>query len=244
MNHTIQSLALKTLPVLAGVIGFQSSANAFTITVNQITPNSWNLISPPINIPITSGMLNISKTAVPKGNLGPFDMDITVNFAGVPPNPDGTPRTVMIPVNEDVLNLTGLHWDDYHIELGTGGFGKPFVRSGEDDQLFFKDDPAPKNTDHFKNPPMKDDLVDPDALWWFGGKGVDSGQITNFMYTINVFDNGNDGLEQFTLRQRASVPEPSTVLGLLALGTLGAASTLKRKLNSSKSNEKETTKVG
>ena len=39
------------------------------------------------------------------------------------------------------------------------------------------------------------------------------------------------------------VPEPSTTLSLLALGTLGAASTLKRKLKSSKSSEKETTKV-
>jgi hypothetical protein len=39
------------------------------------------------------------------------------------------------------------------------------------------------------------------------------------------------------------VPEPSTVLGTLALGTLGAASTLKRKLKPSQSTEKETTKV-
>ncbi|MCZ8202226.1 MULTISPECIES: PEP-CTERM sorting domain-containing protein [unclassified Microcystis] len=40
------------------------------------------------------------------------------------------------------------------------------------------------------------------------------------------------------------IPEPSTVLSLFALGTLGAASTLKRKLKSSQSTEKETTKVG
>jgi hypothetical protein len=41
-----------------------------------------------------------------------------------------------------------------------------------------------------------------------------------------------------------SVPEPSSTLSLLALGTLGAASTLKRKLKPSQSTEKETTKVG
>jgi len=41
-----------------------------------------------------------------------------------------------------------------------------------------------------------------------------------------------------------SVPEPSSILSLLALGTLGAASTLKRQLKPSKSTEKETTKVG
>jgi len=39
-----------------------------------------------------------------------------------------------------------------------------------------------------------------------------------------------------------AVPEPSS-LGFLALGTLGAASTLKRKLKPSKSSEKETTKI-
>jgi len=42
----------------------------------------------------------------------------------------------------------------------------------------------------------------------------------------------------------ATVPEPSSILSLLTLGTLGAASTLKRKLKPSKPTEKETTKVG
>jgi hypothetical protein len=43
------------------------------------------------------------------------------------------------------------------------------------------------------------------------------------------------------------VPEPSSTAGLLAIGSfgaLGAASTLKRKLKSSKTSENETTKVG
>ncbi len=40
-----------------------------------------------------------------------------------------------------------------------------------------------------------------------------------------------------------STPEYTSTFSLLALGTLGAASTLKRKLKSSKSSEKETTKV-
>lgn len=42
----------------------------------------------------------------------------------------------------------------------------------------------------------------------------------------------------------AAIPEPSSILGLLALGTLGAASTLKRQLKHSKSTKKETTKIG
>ncbi|MDB9392058.1 PEP-CTERM sorting domain-containing protein [Microcystis aeruginosa] len=41
-----------------------------------------------------------------------------------------------------------------------------------------------------------------------------------------------------------TIPEPSSTLSLLALGTLGAASTLKRQLKPTKSAEKETTKVG
>lgn len=40
-----------------------------------------------------------------------------------------------------------------------------------------------------------------------------------------------------------SVPEPSSTLGFLALGTLGAGTAIKRKLKSSKSTEKETEKV-
>jgi hypothetical protein len=41
-----------------------------------------------------------------------------------------------------------------------------------------------------------------------------------------------------------AVPEPNSLLGLVALGTLGAASTLKRKLKPCQSTTKETTKVG
>ncbi len=41
-----------------------------------------------------------------------------------------------------------------------------------------------------------------------------------------------------------AVPESGNIAGLLAIGIVGAASTLKRKLKPSKSTEKETTKVG
>jgi|NOAtaT_5_FD_contig_61_592458_length_981_multi_7_in_0_out_0_1 hypothetical protein len=47
----------------------------------------------------------------------------------------------------------------------------------------------------------------------------------------------------FTTHDIEPIPEPTSTLSLLALGTLGAASTLKRKLKSSKLTEKETTKV-
>lgn len=41
-----------------------------------------------------------------------------------------------------------------------------------------------------------------------------------------------------------TIPEPTSTLSFLAIGTFGAASTLKRKLKASQSTEKETTKVG
>lgn len=46
-----------------------------------------------------------------------------------------------------------------------------------------------------------------------------------------------------TAQQVQQVPEPASLFGLGVLGTLGVASTLKRKLKPSKSAEKETTKV-
>ncbi len=56
---------------------------------------------------------------------------------------------------------------------------------------------------------------------------------------------GNVAMGGITLfANPCSVPEPSSTLSLLALGTIGAASTLKRKLKPSQSIEKETTKVG
>ncbi|WP_287662350.1 PEP-CTERM sorting domain-containing protein [Microcystis sp. M049S2] len=53
--------------------------------------------------------------------------------------------------------------------------------------------------------------------------------------------NKNQGL-RFTATG-VHTPEPGSILGLLGLGTLGAASTIKRKLKPSKSSEKETTQV-
>lgn len=50
--------------------------------------------------------------------------------------------------------------------------------------------------------------------------------------------------ERTGLQCSISVPEPTSTLSLLALSTLGAASTLKRQIKSCKTSEKETTKVG
>ncbi|MCZ8117597.1 MAG: PEP-CTERM sorting domain-containing protein [Microcystis sp. LE18-22.4A] len=68
---------------------------------------------------------------------------------------------------------------------------------------------------------------------------------------LGVFNYGPDtpteapATTQYVLKATlVHVPEPTSTIGLLALGTLGAASTLKRKLKPSQSIKKETTKVG
>ena len=61
--------------------------------------------------------------------------------------------------------------------------------------------------------------------------------MTNLVFTP-------DGDANFTVTKEVrQVPEPTSTLSFLALGTLGAASTLKRKLKPSQSTEKETAKV-
>jgi len=69
-------------------------------------------------------------------------------------------------------------------------------------------------------------------------------------FDLKIFSakvNGVDVINKFgQIFQEAEVqptPETTSTIGFLALGTLGAASTLKRQLKSSKSSEKETTKV-
>jgi hypothetical protein len=81
--------------------------------------------------------------------------------------------------------------------------------------------------------------------------GVDStgngNLFSGLIDEVNIFNRALSASEigQLALNpNNVSVPEPTSTLGLLALGTLGAASTLKRKLKPSQSTEKETTKVG
>ncbi len=76
----------------------------------------------------------------------------------------------------------------------------------------------------------------------FTFSNISAGGTFGFTMGGSNFDSSNILQGTLTLNQ-VTVPEPSSILSLLALGTLGAASTLKRQLKSSKSSEKETTKV-
>ncbi|CCI04651.1 exported hypothetical protein [Microcystis aeruginosa PCC 9443] len=61
-------------------------------------------------------------------------------------------------------------------------------------------------------------------------------------FVNNAPFNGQVSFNGLVIDGQVVVPEPTSTLSLLALGTLGAASTLKRQLKPSKSTEKETTK--
>lgn len=84
-------------------------------------------------------------------------------------------------------------------------------------------------------------LLKPGLNWLYvyqrDAGGAYSGTIFCASISVNVPSSGGKPCA-------APVPEPTSTLSLLALGTLGAASTLKRQIKSSKPSEKETTKIG
>jgi hypothetical protein len=81
------------------------------------------------------------------------------------------------------------------------------------------------------------------------GNGGDFNIISNFSnldtptgvseFLIATSGGSGDSLQLTSFAPLATVPEPSSLLGLLALGTLGTGATLMRKLKTSKFTEKE-----
>lgn len=119
-----------------------------------------------------------------------------------------------IAIDKDITNLTGIKWTDFHFELGLG-LGDDFVQSTVGDGLFFAATPAPDNVfDDFTNFNMTEDTID-----FFGGSGVDLGKTTDFWLGLGVSDPDGDGMTTFTLRQIATVAEPSALF-LFSIGLL------------------------
>lgn len=114
------------------------------------------------------------------------------------------------------------------------------------DAILFSVMPIDANLDGFITPNINGGDIDGGEIWsWQFGQQfaqfLDHGghlwdTAFNVRQATGAVNENVDALEAV-----ATTPEPSTFLSLLALGTLGAASTLKRK--PSKPSEKETTKV-
>lgn len=170
--------------------------------------------------------LGVEEIAYPSTNPTGYwwDLEIKVTRATAQVGQD-----VMIAIDKDVINQTPDLWTDFHMTLGRG-IGDGFAESDEFDFLYFKNDPPPvEKTGSFHNPPMTDEPVAPDNLWWFwdppANPGQPPGALSVFWMGINVPDSlfgddptGDRTMATFTLRQHATIPEPSS----LVLAGLGA----------------------
>jgi hypothetical protein len=181
--------------------------------------------------------MNIGTGGFPGGREGVAWWDLEIVVTRNVPQP-GRPNDAWISIDKDVFNNGPVRWDDFHLTLGTG-LGAGFVESPDNDNLFFKLDPPPvEELGAFQNPPLSDfDLrptdTEADNLWWFanppaGFPGVPPGAAADFWLSFNVpgglfSDDDGDGIEtaRFTLREHATTPEPSTLLGLMTIGSLG-----------------------
>ena len=116
------------------------------------------------------------------------------------------------------------------------------------DAILFSVMPIDANGDGSITPNVNEGDVDGGEIWsWQFGQPLaqflnHGGHLWDTAFNVRQATGAVN--ENIDALEAVATPEPSSFLGLLALGTLGAASTLKRKLKPSKSDENETTKVG
>lgn len=77
-----------------------------------------------------------------------------------------------------------------------------------------------------------------------GGSTNATDSISIFFRNPDLISSTDSNIIKVQCVTKIIVPEPSSTFSVLALGTLGAASTFKRKLKTSQSTENETIKVG
>ncbi len=174
---------------------------------------------------IGAGITNFPIPPSGPGQVAWWDVEIEVTRSASDVNGN---RGVMISIDKDVTNNTNFHWTDFHMTVGRG-VGPDFEESDEFDNLYFKTDPkpvleVPNNdfVDAFENPPEMDEPVAPDNLWWFAGNkaGQAPGERTDYWLALNVPASAFSGPDRtrttITLREHASIPEPSGIVLLMA----------------------------
>ncbi len=129
-------------------------------------------------------------------------------------------------------NIFGTNDDTEALFVTDGSPGRLLKVNPDGSSLFIADIPFPPNAISFKAAKP----IAPDKGFCSTQGGIIAGTFSS------GFPNATPGDTVFAVCR--IVPEPTSTLSLLALGTLGAASTLKRQLKSCKTSEKETTKVG
>ncbi|NCS13136.1 MAG: PEP-CTERM sorting domain-containing protein [Microcystis aeruginosa G13-09] len=137
----------------------------------------------------------------------------------------------------DIIDLDGLMvWDG-------GNIGQ----WDNSDAILFSVMPIDANLDGIITPNINGGDIDGGEIWsWQFGQAAQflnhGGHLWDTAFNVRQATGAVN--ENIDALEAVATPEPSSFLSLLALGTLGAASTLKRKLKTFQSTEKETTKVG
>ncbi|MCZ8119796.1 MAG: PEP-CTERM sorting domain-containing protein [Microcystis sp. LE18-22.4A] len=221
-NRLIPTLALAGATSLAAMLT-PVAATAVTFTVNRSWSNGSNNASLVGTVDVPIGSYTINSTGTPN----PFtNVNLTLTVNGTPFTLD----TVVIPsgsisgTGQFLVNATS---STLTFNTNVSGFNAARVR--------FQNSGNP-----FGN------------RWYEIGTFLDffTFQLVNFEGSIaspgftEVVASVSLPVTFGTAQTAQQVPEPASLFGLGVLGTLGAASTLKRKLKPSKSAEKETTKVG
>jgi len=131
--------------------------------------------------------------------------------------------------------------------LGSSPLGPAILSYGPDNFLYVTDfasgDILKIDTDGTYSVFATLPLPPTDKLYLAGAKPIAPTSGNSSCLISGIFTAGTNPTGLGSLYSVCKVPEPSTSLSILALGTLGAASTLNRKLKPSKSTEKEATKV-
>lgn len=188
----------------AGVLdSYDGAVGGGYATVNGISQGSISTPHPNDATPNGAGGpspngLDVSKTFT---KFEPLDMVFTVSNSG---------GVTSYWFDEDVTNLTGVDWKDYHFELGFGT-GLNFVLGTGGLVVFDATNPAAASS--FANGVQTAYTVS-----WNGPPGIPNGGIGAFEVQILVSDVAPpDTSYKFTLRQYPTVPEPSSVI-LLGAG--------------------------
>ncbi|REJ39295.1 MAG: PEP-CTERM sorting domain-containing protein [Microcystis flos-aquae DF17] len=222
-NRLIPTLALAGATSLAAMLT-PVAAKAVTFTVNRSWSQSGNNASLVGTVDVPIGSYTIDSTGTPN----PFtNVNLTLTVNG---NPFTLDTVVVIPsgsiigTGQFLVNATS---STLTFNTNVSGFDRATVR--------FQNSGNP-----------------------FGNRWYEIGTFLDFFTFQPVNLEGSIASPSFTevvasvslpvtfgtAQTAQQVPEPASLFGLGVLGTLGAASTLKRKLKPSKSAEKETTKVG